>query len=1188
MNNKSNFNTFLTNSLILERTNEVKNEWGILIHKAAEAEVEAFSATPPSYSFICLRVSLEALFALVYPDPGSRLFDKIDKLNKEWPNCWVLSGMHQIRVAGNEVAHNTVTNKNRGNLIILLEKYHDILRWYLEDYKKCVEFEVIERFSPENYEAPDSNSYELNGDADSKAVAESPANYNAKSGVQLTKKQKLLSETLSGKHFVNAPPGTGKTHLLVNRICNASNTFSPEDIVCLTFTNRAAKEMEDRIKSEIGDSDFFIGNIHAFCMNFLLTQAPPNEQKKFRNLSLLDGDFKGVFEKDIFDDIFGKKYMQSMIQEHVESQYVLLSGESFSPEDALIVARVSENYCTTNNYFRDLAGHSLVDEIFDNEVNDERIKSILNAGEINDFIKECISKRFRSLTGSTISLDQASVIQRVIASPGGVEKLKNVLSKIDSQISIAHRLVRECESGPLIKLAKEQWSKSKSIILSHYSVDTLKSECSLSDDDILVLVFVYLDLIKSRKENSRCYDFDDLISYGLIGIAKSKRKYLCIQVDECQDLNVFQWALIDLITADESSVMVFGDLAQSIYGFMGASSEIISTYTDLFDCHDLDVNYRSSEKIVKFLNDYREKNIPDDYLPSLASRPSPDEISTFLLSYEDEEEEVVALTRAVKKILHSNNGVDPDRNVGVLLRSNKDVDLYATHLNESGIKAFRLGSSDIMKQPCVVDFISLLKAYSGRPSRLDWYRIFYRFTKTASGRLTRKVSFDIVNKLFSLGVSPVSCLSYTGDIVSGYAAKKFTSCYENSRIVVFDTETTSADVTEAELLQLAAISIENGIVVSKFNEFIRIDPELESNDKFVEDLKSSSEIHHIDIDTLKMRGRDSHDVFDEFLDFLGGDETILVAHNAPYDIAVLERNFDRHGRKDQLSAFLKRIQGNVFDTLAISRTLYPTLESYKLESILAEFELEGVNSHDALDDVIATASLVTRIYEDLYQKISDVDKILEDYLPQFELFNQAVTDLFSMFSSQSTNYYGDKREKNKIRISDLLSQWIEYASSRDSWYSNDFFNKLTADIEVKLVPWLERNLSKGDLSDIVSGNDIERLSLMSESDLIDLNFDKVVVSTIHRAKGLQFETAIVPKVVDDTYPSFHSVRNKDENGIKEDARLLYVALSRPKNKLIVSYHTKYRMHIKKRSRFIEAVIDDFDFYGLSEATLEKG
>tara|TARA_B110000503_G_scaffold141599_1_gene235621 strand:- start:949 stop:4515 length:3567 start_codon:yes stop_codon:yes gene_type:complete len=1188
MKNRSNFNPFLVDSLILEGTSEVKNEWEILIHKVVEAEAEAFSENPSNYSFICLRVSLEALFALVYPDPDSRLFDKINKLNREWPNCWALSGMHQIRVAGNEVAHNTVTNKTRGNLIILLEKYHDILRWYLEDYKRFVEFEVIERFSPENYEALDNKSNQLKDDVDSKALADSPANYNATISVQLTEKQRLLSETLSGKHFVNAPPGTGKTHLLVSRICNASNTFSPEDIVCLTFTNRAAKEMKDRIKSKIGDSDFFIGNIHAFCMHFLLTQTPSNEQKKFRNLSLLDGDFKGVFEKDIFDDIFGKEYMRSMIQEHVESQYILLSGEPFSPEDALFVAGVIERFCATDNYFRDLEGHSLVDEMFDNEVNDERIRNILNAREINEFIKESISKRFGSLTGRTISTDQASVIQRVIISYGGVETLKGVLSKIGSQISITHRLIRECESGPLMKLAKEQWSKSKSMILSLSSVPALKLKCSLSDDDILVLVFVYLDLIKSRKENSRCYDFDDLISYGLIGIAKSKRKYLCIQVDECQDLNVFQWALIDLITTDESSVMVFGDLAQSIYGFMGASSKTISTYTDLFHCHDLDVNYRSSEKIVKFLNDYREKNIPDDYLPSLASKPSSDEMSTLLLSYEDEEEEVVALTRAVQKIVDSNNGVDQDRNVGIFLRSNKDVDFYATHLNESGIKAFRLGQSDIMKHKCVVDFISLLKAYSGRPSRLDWYRIFYRFTKKTSGRLTRKVSFDIVNKLFSLGISPVSCLSYTGDIVSEYAVKKFTSCYENSRIVVFDTETTSADVTEAELLQLAAISIENGIVVSKFNEFIRIDTELESSGKFVEDLKSSSEIHHIDIDTLKSKGRDSHDVFDEFLDFLGGDETMLVAHNAPYDIAVLERNLDRHGKKSQLSAFLKKIHGNVFDTVAISRTLYPTLESYKLESILAEFELEGVNSHDALDDVIATASLVTRIYEDLHQKIPDVDKILEDYLPQFELFNQAVTDLFSMFSSQSINYYGDKREKNKIRISDLLSQWIEYASLQNAWYSNDFFNKLTADIEIKLVPWMERNLSKGDLADIVSGNDIERLSLMSESDLIDLNFDKVVVSTIHRAKGLQFETAIVPKVIDDIYPSFHSARSKDENAIKEDARLLYVALSRPKNKLIVSYHNNYKGHPKKRSRFINEVADNFDFCRLSEATLEKG
>ncbi len=65
----------------------------------------------------------------------------------------------------------------------------------------------------------------------------------------LNEDQKQINEYLRGGLLVLAPVGTGKTLTLAERASNAiSNGFNPKRILCLTFTNRAAKEMGKRIK----------------------------------------------------------------------------------------------------------------------------------------------------------------------------------------------------------------------------------------------------------------------------------------------------------------------------------------------------------------------------------------------------------------------------------------------------------------------------------------------------------------------------------------------------------------------------------------------------------------------------------------------------------------------------------------------------------------------------------------------------------------------------------------------------------------------------------------------------------------------------------------------------------------------------------------------------------------------------
>lgn len=75
-----------------------------------------------------------------------------------------------------------------------------------------------------------------------------------------------------GYNLVLAPAGCGKTDILAERVARAIDLgVNVDDMLCLTFTNRAARGMRQRIQSRIGvdASGLFVGNTHRFCSKFL-------------------------------------------------------------------------------------------------------------------------------------------------------------------------------------------------------------------------------------------------------------------------------------------------------------------------------------------------------------------------------------------------------------------------------------------------------------------------------------------------------------------------------------------------------------------------------------------------------------------------------------------------------------------------------------------------------------------------------------------------------------------------------------------------------------------------------------------------------------------------------------------------------------------------------------------------------
>jgi uncharacterized protein (TIGR00375 family) len=90
---------------------------------------------------------------------------------------------------------------------------------------------------------------------------------------ELNKKQRQAVRHERGPLMIVAGPGTGKTLTLTHRIASlmADKGIAPQNILAVTFTNKAAREMEDRLKRIIGETKTlpFIGTFHGFCYKLL-------------------------------------------------------------------------------------------------------------------------------------------------------------------------------------------------------------------------------------------------------------------------------------------------------------------------------------------------------------------------------------------------------------------------------------------------------------------------------------------------------------------------------------------------------------------------------------------------------------------------------------------------------------------------------------------------------------------------------------------------------------------------------------------------------------------------------------------------------------------------------------------------------------------------------------------------------
>ena len=170
---------------------------------------------------------------------------------------------------------------------------------------------------------------------------------------------------------------------------------------------------------------------------------------------------------------------------------------------------------------------------------------------------------------------------------------------------------------------------------------------------------------------------------------------------------------------------------------------------------------------------------------------------------------------------------------------------------------------------------------------------------------------------------------------------------ENTRFVVFDTETTGFDTLKDRILSIGAVSI--------FNKIINVSDSIEVYLKQEKFKAETVEIHGIlkEGNLLKIN---ENEAIEQFINYLGN--AVLVAHHAAFDIEMINNALKRLN--------LPKLKNKCIDTGILYKKLEGKKEShFSLDVLCAQFNIPKHDRHTASGDAFITALLFLKIISKL-------------------------------------------------------------------------------------------------------------------------------------------------------------------------------------------------------------------------------
>ncbi|MGP1594139.1 MAG: 3'-5' exonuclease [Treponema sp.] len=186
--------------------------------------------------------------------------------------------------------------------------------------------------------------------------------------------------------------------------------------------------------------------------------------------------------------------------------------------------------------------------------------------------------------------------------------------------------------------------------------------------------------------------------------------------------------------------------------------------------------------------------------------------------------------------------------------------------------------------------------------------------------------------------------------------------YDTAVFTAVDTETTGLDPAIGRIVEIGAIKYDKSGIIARYN--VLINPEMPIP-------ADASKVNGISDDMLKNKPIIA-EVVPDFLTFI--EKTILVAHNAPFDINYFNAELQRIGEKP--------LHNKVVDTRIFAKEVFRGLQSYALQDLAAQFGIVARDAHRAEDDARVCMELFNHtLNRFLKTNIDLVQKIRSEQTP---------------------------------------------------------------------------------------------------------------------------------------------------------------------------------------------------------------
>lgn len=422
-------------------------------------------------------------------------------------------------------------------------------------------------------------------------------------------REKIITHA-DGPLSVEASAGTGKTTLMVQKILHllAQNELDINQVVAITFTEKAAEELVSRLETELkkmgslGPQDTLkhapIGTIHAFCARLL--RERPFAVKVDPNFEVLDP----LAEQNFLHQCFGRWLQSQLRLRHTALQRGLELGLNLNQLYDLCCqvyrARHQHAVLPTQDVsylpYADLTAYfkrvSALRDLAQSHCLDQRDGAYLHLEALYREMRVFFDSNFGVLT----DVDGLG-LQRIFL---------NKLAPKSAQGKQAH-----WDDKDILKTIKSELKALKTV----YENISGGIRASLMYD-LMPDLAAFLDICAQQKRERHLLDFDDLLikTRDLLHI-QNERTYFQHQfrfflIDEFQDTDTVQTDIIALLSRDHrhrrEPLFVVGDPKQSIYRFRGARVEAYAAFTQSLRARGEEIqirqNFRSSPPLVDWTN----------------------------------------------------------------------------------------------------------------------------------------------------------------------------------------------------------------------------------------------------------------------------------------------------------------------------------------------------------------------------------------------------------------------------------------------------------------------------------------------------------------------------------------------------------------------------------------------------------